>query len=111
LLAHRAAWAHFYGELPPIHIDHIDGDPTNNTIGNLRSVTIQENGLNKKIPVTNTSGVMGVRFNKSRHTWTAQITHKRKKFHLGYYTSKAEAQAARHAAEVVLGFHKNHGSR
>lgn len=46
--AHRIAWKMHYGEEPPPVIDHIDGDPQNNRISNLRSATVRENCLNRR---------------------------------------------------------------
>ena len=48
-LYHRAVWLYTYGE-PPKEIDHIDGDPTNNRVSNLRAVTPHENKLNTVYP-------------------------------------------------------------
>lgn len=45
-LAHRLAWLHFYGRWPAEYIDHIDGDPSNNRIENLRECSHQENHRN-----------------------------------------------------------------
>ena len=42
---HRAIWLFVYGELPK-ELDHIDGNPLNNRISNLRAVTRRENNLN-----------------------------------------------------------------
>ena len=42
---HHAVWLYNYGDLPEM-LDHIDGDPTNNRISNLRAVTSRENNLN-----------------------------------------------------------------
>ena len=42
---HRAVWLYTYGEVAKV-LDHIDGDPTNNRISNLRAVTGSENNLN-----------------------------------------------------------------
>ena len=46
---HRAVWLYTYGEVPK-ELDHIDGDPTNNRISNLRAVTSRENNLNSVYP-------------------------------------------------------------
>src|SRR5262245_61666013 len=47
LLAHRVAWRIIYGRWPT-EIDHIDGNPSNNSIWNLREVSHQANLLNQK---------------------------------------------------------------
>jgi len=47
-LAHRIAWALHYGEDPhPHELDHIDRNPLNNRIENLRKVTPSENNMNR----------------------------------------------------------------
>lgn len=44
----RIIWVLFYGQITDsLVIDHIDGNPHNNTIENLRCVTLQENSRNK----------------------------------------------------------------
>ncbi len=45
---HRVIWAMTYGSWPPDGkmVDHIDGDVTNNWVGNLRLATNQENQRN-----------------------------------------------------------------
>jgi hypothetical protein len=45
--AHRVAWFIHYGEQPPALIDHIDQDPLNNSISNLRKATRSINAMNK----------------------------------------------------------------
>lgn len=44
--AHRIAWIHFYGASATRLIDHIDGDPSNNAISNLRLATAAQNSKN-----------------------------------------------------------------
>lgn len=41
-------------------VDHIDGDPCNNKITNLRVVTSEENSRNKSLFSNNTTGVAGI---------------------------------------------------
>ena len=41
--AHRVAWLMTYGELPNGDIDHIDGNPSNNKLDNLRDVSHSAN--------------------------------------------------------------------
>ena len=46
LRLHRAVWAWHNGHFPTMQLDHIDLDPTNNRIENLREVTQSENMRN-----------------------------------------------------------------
>lgn len=52
-----------------------------------------------KIRTTNTSGVTGVYYDKSRGKWSAEIMFKGKKYYLGRYEDKADAIKARKTAE------------
>lgn len=45
--AHRLAWLYVYGEWPTMDIDHINRDPTDNRICNLRHVSRSENNRNR----------------------------------------------------------------
>lgn len=58
--------------------------------------------LNSKIRCTNTSGITGVWYDKSRHKWCAEIMFKKKKYNLGRYDKKEDAAAARKIAEEEL---------
>ena len=59
--AHRIVWVLHYGSIDnQLHIDHIDGNPSNNIIDNLRLVDWEVNNKNKRISFKNTSGVSGV---------------------------------------------------
>ena len=107
--AHRLVWLYHYNEWPEDQIDHIDGDKLNNHIDNLRVVTQQENRKNQKIPRNNTSGVTGVYFAKHAKKWCARIQVDDKLIHLGYFDNFEDAVAARKAAEILYGFHENHG--
>ena len=109
LLAHRVAWAIFYGHEPIGQIDHINGDKTDNRITNLRCVTNQENSKNTKVRKTNKSGVTGVYRHSKCDLWVAQITVDGKTHHIGSYNCIDEAKKARKQAEETFGFHKNHG--
>ena len=107
ILAHRAVWALINGRWPSAQIDHIDGNPQNNSPENLRDVLPAENQRNMSLFVTNTSGICGV-FKKDGK-WAASIKVDGKSIHLGTYTDKAQAAAARWGAERALGFHPSHG--
>jgi hypothetical protein len=75
-------------------IDHIDGNPENNFIWNLRPVTPQQNMYNSKIPSTNTSGYKGVSWHKDTKKWRSKIQHNNKFIHIGCYTDLHEAAEA-----------------
>ena len=58
--------------------------------------------FNSNIWVTNTSGVKGVWWDKSRNLWVAEIMFKRKKYSLGRFANKEDAVLARKNAEEKL---------
>ena len=107
--AHQIIWAIVHGKLTGDEIDHINGVPSDNRISNLRSVSHLENGRNQKTPRNNTSGVIGVSWDKAGEKWLAQIGIKGRKKYLGLFTEKSHAIAARKSAETQYGFHENHG--
>ena len=109
IYAHRAAWAITYGEWPNV-IDHINGNPADNRIINLRSVSQSLNSRNQRLRSTNTSGHCGVYFYKSRNKWTAQVMVDGKSKSLGYFSDKEDAIAARDLEQKRLGFTTRHGS-
>lgn len=62
--AHKIVWAlhNNFENQEGLHIDHIDGNPSNNKIENLRLVTGHLNARNKPMNKSNTSGIHGVSF-------------------------------------------------
>lgn len=106
VMAHRAVWKLHHGT-DPIEIDHIDGNPGNNRIENLRAVDRQGNVRNARIRKTNKSGVQGVH----RHCgkWVAQIRAGGRQVYLGAFERLEDAAAARRNAERLHGYHPNHG--
>ncbi len=107
--AHRLAWFYIHGEWPSAEIDHINRVKDDNRLSNLRSVTKTENLKNMPKFKNNTSGVTGVHWSKLSGKWSAYIQLEGKRMHLGFFTDKSDAIAARKAAEIKYGFHKNHG--
>lgn len=90
--AHRLAWLYTYGKWPKYILDHINRNPLDNSISNLREATISQNGANSKLPINNTSGYRGI--TKVGKSWQAQISYNSKTIYLGRYRSKEEAYAA-----------------
>ena len=90
---HRLIYLYFYGYLPQ-EIDHIDGNPLNNLIENLRKATHQENMLNKKIYKNNKSGYKGVCWHKASKKWRSQIYLAGKQKVIGYFDCPKKAHSA-----------------
>ena len=109
--AHRIAWLLTYGSWPVDQIDHINGNKKDNRLANLRNVSNRENSRNKKIYKNNTSGTIGVSFDKSKQGYVASIMINGKHKNLGVFKNKEEAIAARAAANIKYNFHENHGRK
>lgn len=97
-LAHRLAWLYMTGGWPKREIDHINGNKTDNRWINLRDVTTHQNGWNKGMMSTNTTGFTGVYYGKNCKGWRAQYNNK----HLGVFVTKQEAyDAYLHARSIA----------
>lgn len=92
--AHRLAWFICHGELPDL-IDHIDGDPANNRISNLRPADKRINNLNRWTPRSDNrgSGLIGVCQVRGSNKWAARITKHGKRHHLGCFDTPEAAHA------------------
>lgn len=63
---HRLIWTIANGSIPHgMVVDHIDGNPANNLIENLRLVEAPLNARNRKISAKNSTGISGVRFRRN----------------------------------------------
>lgn len=98
LRAHKIIWLMHYGDWPNV-IDHIDGNPSNNDIKNLRKITQAQNSMNRKVSKNNKSGVSGVYFCNTWKKWKAQITFYKTKINLGVFQNYEDAVNARLNAE------------
>jgi len=109
MFAHRLIFLFHHGWLPD-EIDHIDTDPTNNRIENLRSATRAQNQWNARKRKDNTSGVKGVSWYAPTKRWTAQIRVNGQRKRLGYFSTIDAAAAAIAAAQRDShGEFANHG--
>lgn len=75
--SHRIIYLYHHGFIPKI-IDHIDGNPLNNNIENLREATYQTNQYNRRKGVNNTSGCKNVSWNARSKRWQIHIRHNKK---------------------------------
>lgn len=107
--AHRVLWLLHTKAWPAQFIDHINGDPSDNRIVNLRAATKRENQRNKRMQKNNTSGTVGVIWIKHLSKWRAMIGIDGRGYALGTFDNIEDAIAARKAAEKRCGFHENHG--
>jgi len=101
-LVHRVIWLWHYGYFPEHGLDHIDRDPSNNRIGNLREATQVCNSRNTGNFSHNTSGVKGVWWHRQISKWVAEIIWNQRKLSFGCHTDFSEAVAHRLAAEQCL---------
>jgi len=106
-LGHWLAWFFVYNKWPDNEIDHINGNPTDNRIANLRDVTRKQNMENKKIYKTNKSGYSGVTWHSRDKKWNVRIGHYGKRISLGYFDNLNDAISARIKAENQIFTHNN----
>jgi hypothetical protein len=96
---HRRRKTYFMHHLilqPPngMDIDHINRNPLDNRLCNLRICTRSQNRINSKIRTDNKSGVTGVDWCKLNKKWQARIEKDGKRIHLGRYDNLEDAKNA-----------------
>jgi len=91
--AHRLAWAFVHGEFPERHIDHINGNPSDNRLCNLRLADPSLNMQNQRRARSDSStGLLGV--SKNGSGWRAEIRVEGKKVNLGTHKTPELAHLA-----------------
>jgi hypothetical protein len=103
LKAHRLAWL-LVNSVDPgdLRIDHINGNPSDNRISNLRLATQSQNLCNRGKQRNNTSGYKGVSWEKASQKWQAHIKRNGRQVNLGRFDTPDEAHAAYVAAAEKL---------
>ena len=97
---HRLAWLFVHGFYPTSHIDHINGNPSDNRLCNLRDVSQKANMQNLHKPHKDSkSGFIGVHKDKKR--WAARIFVNGKSVSLGSYSTPKDASTAYLAAKRI----------
>ena len=84
------------------YVDHINGNTLDNRKQNLRLCTNAKNLQNRvNIPTNNSSGIIGVHFDRSRNKWKVEIGVNGKNKYIGRYNTLEEATKARRDAELL----------
>ena len=92
-LVHRLIWAIVHDEYPE-QIDHINNNPADNRLCNLRACDQAQNQHNQRARKTNKSGFKGVSLHKTSGRWRAAIFINSKQQHLGLFDSLEDAHKA-----------------
>ena len=101
--ANRLAWLYMTGEHPMHEVDHINGVRVDNCWSNLRAATSSQNQQNmRRAMVHNSTGLLGVSYDKSRGAFLARIRVNGRLKHLGRFTHAQDAHAAYLAAKRDL---------
>lgn len=104
---HRVVYSLHYADLNESYqIDHIDCNPLNNSIKNLRIATGQENQRNRPIQKNNKVGSKGVSINKRNpyKKYRAVIYINKRQINLGcFYTEFEASEAYMLACELHFG--------
>lgn len=82
-------------------VDHIDGNPANNVLSNLRIATVQQNSFNAFLSRANRLGLKGVT-QSGAASFNARITVNYRTINLGTYPTKGLAALARAKAALRL---------
>ena len=114
-------WKNNHGKNMPIHrlialyfipnpenkqyVDHLDCNPLNNSISNLRWATKGENNKNVKIRRNNTSGEKNVHWAGQRSKWCVQFSVNGKMKNFGRFNNFEEAVL--HATQIRQELHGN----
>lgn len=101
-MAHRLLWKVATDGDEPDELDHIDRNPLNNSLANLRVATRSENNRNRRLSEYNTSGFRGV-YKGRDNRWVSQLKINGTGHHLGVFDTIDQAIAARQGAEKILG--------
>ena len=95
---HRLIFLMHHKVLPKF-IDHINRNPADNRIENLRESTKSQNAMNTNLSRKNTTGFKNIYWVKARSQWEVALTINKKRIRIGFFDdfelSKIAAQEAR----------------
>jgi len=107
----RVLWWMHYGRWPKGEIDHIDGNPHNDSLLNLRECSRGENAKNRRAYTNNTTGYKGVypmKYKGRTRAYGARIQDEGNNVYLGSFKTAEEAAEAYN--EAALNLHKDFSS-
>lgn len=107
--AHRLIFLMHHGWLPP-QIDHINGNPSDNRIENLRAATASTNGCNRTMRRDCGSGVKNVSLAKGRWRVTIRPPGGKTQYFGSYADLGVAEMVAAEAREALHGQFANHGT-
>lgn len=108
-LSHRVAWLMVHGRWPENEIDHINGEPADNRLANLRTADHTRNMQNARVKKTNKSGLKGA-FTNQNGTFSSYVRADGKRKYLGRFVSAEEAhEAYKTASTQAFGEFAHHG--
>lgn len=102
--SHRLVWL-WHGRDLPEFLDHIDGDPLNGRVENLRAATKAQNMHNMKRTARNKCGVKGVFYDPLTGKWRARLMTHRKIVELGRHEDLEFAELV-----ITMAREKYHGA-
>lgn len=100
--AHQLAWLYTHGCFAK-ELDHINRNPSDNRIVNLRVATRSEQMHNAGMLKNNTSGVKGVSWHKASKKWHVRIWFNGKCKSFGYFDCLESAKKERDARTTLFG--------
>ena len=100
-IAHRLAWLYVYGVWPSHAIDHINGNPSDNRIKNLRNVSLLVNQQNQKKAHRSNRHSKLIGASLSKNKFRARIKINGKDVHLGTFSTQELAHAAYVSAKRI----------
>ena len=102
--AHRLIFIMFNGYVPDF-VDHIDNNPQNNAIENLREATKQQNNSNAKLRSDAKSDAKGVNWHKKQKKWNVRVSVSNKRINVGSFDNFELAELV-----AIMAREKYHGA-
>lgn len=102
-LEHQIIWAMHNGDVHD-YLDHIDGNPLNNSLENLRVAGPSGNTQNAATRIDNTSGAKNVYWNKECRCWRVQLNVNGETKYIGQFGTDFD-RAVKAAAQARYKYH------